>query len=94
VVWAYGEGTLHAFSFEGAPLVTVVTGPAPAPGQVAGLAVDHTDGSVWLATGMELRRFDPQGVERFTLALPLPCQRLALDLRADLVWVAGLSRSL
>ena len=88
--WVWSERTLHAFGFEGEPLVSV---PVDLPAaDAAELVVRPEDGSVWLAAGDRLVSFSAYGQPLRSVRAADRVDSLALDPAEDLLWV-GTRRS-
>jgi RHS repeat-associated protein len=86
IVWAWTGRTLLALGFDGSRQLTLAL---DLPDTVhADLAVRPDDGSVWLASGHELRSLSAAGEPLGSWRLPETAVTLALDPDASLIWVA------
>ena len=87
--WLWAGGALHAYGFDGAPLLWV---PVSLPtAEDAELAVLPEDGSVWLAVGNDLWSFSPSGQPLRMVRAADRVESLALDPTEGLLW-AGTRR--
>ncbi len=85
VLWAFSPGWLRAFGEAGEERAAI---PVSAPPGRAFLAVDSTDGSVALAAGRGLWRFDAGGTPLGALPLDGRVRGLAFDPARQRLWVA------
>jgi ligand-binding sensor domain-containing protein len=84
VLWAYGDSTLLAYSFNGTFVRSV---PISQPNGHSALAVNADDGTVWLGINKALLHLDAQGHVLHTIPLAENVQALALDTTAARLWV-------
>src|SRR5262245_4062953 len=84
VLWAYGDSTLLAYSFNGTFVRSV---PISQPNGHSALAVNADDGTVWLGINKALLHLDAQGHVLRTIPLAENVQALALDTTAARLWV-------
>ncbi|MBI2877240.1 MAG: hypothetical protein HYY20_10190 [Candidatus Tectomicrobia bacterium] len=95
VLWAYGQGSLRAYGFNGELLFNL---PLPPPDDDrdkeeddsghAALAANSNSGAVWLGLGKLLYHFDAQGRWLTTLTLSAQVRSLSLDPASSRLWVA------
>ncbi|HEX4497953.1 MAG TPA: hypothetical protein VIE43_19920, partial [Thermoanaerobaculia bacterium] len=88
ILWTFSPGTLRSFGGDGEELAAV---PVTVPMGRALLAVDPVDGSVALAAGRGLWRFDAAGTPLGATALDGRLRGLAFDARQHRLWVATTS---
>lgn len=98
IVWVYGHSTLRAYDFNGVSVVAVpvaVSGDddkqdddeSGGGGHVA-LAVDQTDGAVWLAINKSLLKFSTLGNPLANTSLSEEIHNLSFDQAGRVLWVA------
>ena len=84
VLWAYTDSVLHALDFSGQSLFDI---PLPVSGPAADLIVDDADGTVRLAVGTSVMRFDQQGQDLGGFSTASPVVALGID-QFNRLWIA------
>lgn len=81
VVWTYAGSTLRAFGFDGTLQRSIAM-------SLSRMALDATDGSLWVGVGTTLQHLDAQGQSVLTAATDYWVSGLAVDPARGRVWVA------
>lgn len=87
ILWAYGDNTLHAYSFSGTFILSVPITQPDEDDEHNALVVNSDDGTVWLGVHQTLLHLGAHGQLLRTIYLPDNVQALGLDTTTARLWV-------